>query len=197
MNCNTQCQHQGYEKQHLHTNKSSKTLTSAQLAELQNCLQRINDILGLSITISDAHTTHRSSTSSRKHTTPRVTNATFTYRWLNTYPKHITTLYQYLLRAQWIAADTPPDEFFSLFTGEDSNARIKWIGSNLQLAYLIRVMTERNYISIPKRIGKWTCVYNHFVDKNSRQLPRLNSLHIPKRSKLAVEQMAELLNPNT
>ena len=132
-----------------------------------------------------------------KRTTPRVTNATFTYRWLTRYPNRITTLYQYLLRAQWIAADTQPDDFFTLFTGKASNIRIKWTGSNLQLAYLIRVMTERNYISIPKRVGKWTCIYNHFVDKNSRQLPRLNSLHIPTKSKLAVEQMAELLNPNT
>ena len=197
MNCNSQCQLQGHEKQLLHTNKSGKTLTSAQLAELQNCLQRINDILGLSITISDAHNTHRSTIRPRKRTTHRVTTATFTYRWLATAPQCITHLYQYLLRAQWIASDTNPDDFFSLFTGKETNARIKWIGSNLQLAYLIRVMTERNYISIPKRVGKWTCVYNHFVDKNSRQLPRLNSLHIPTKSKLAVEQMAELLNPNT
>lgn len=175
----------------------TKSITSAQLAELQNCLQRINDILGLSITISDAHATHRSSACPRKRTTPRVTTATFTYRWLTTTPHCITKLYQYLLRAQWIASDTNPDDFFSIFTGKESNARIKWIGSNLQLAYLIRLMTERNYISIPKRVGKWTCVYNHFVDKNSRQLPRLNSLHIPKKSKLAVEQMAELLNPYT
>ena len=175
----------------------TKSITSAQLAELQNCLQRINDILGLSITISDAHATHRSSACPRKRITPRVTTATFTYRWLTRYPNRITTLYQYLLRAQWIAADTNPDDFFSIFSGQPSNARIKWIGSNLQLAYLIRLMTERNYISIPKRVGKWTCVYNHFVDKNSHQLPRLNSLHIPTKSKLAVEQMAELLNPNT
>jgi hypothetical protein len=175
----------------------TKSITSAQLAELQNCLQRINDILGLSITISDVHTTHRSSACPRKRTTPRVTTATFTYRWLTTTPHCITKLYQYLLRAKWIASDTTPDDFFSIFTGKESNARIKWIGSNLQLAYLIRLMTERNYISIPKRVGKWTCVYNHFVDKNSRQLPRLNSLHIPTKSKLAVEQMAELLNPNT
>ena len=132
-----------------------------------------------------------------KRTTPCVTSATFTYRWLTTHPNRITILYQYLLRAQWIAADTQPDDFFTLFTGKASNIRIKWTGSNLQLAYLIRVMTERNYISTPKRVGKWTCVYNHFVDKNSRQLPRLNSLHIPTKSKLAVEQMAELLNPNT
>ena len=132
-----------------------------------------------------------------KRTTHRVTSSTFTYRWLATAPQRITMLYQYLLCAQWIAADTQPDDFFTLFTGKASNIRIKWTGSNLQLAYLIRVMTERNYISIPKRVGKWTCVYNHFVDKNSRQLPRLNSLHIPTKSKLAVEQMAELLNPNT
>ena len=132
-----------------------------------------------------------------KRITPRVTTASFTYRWLTTTPHCITKLYQYLLRAQWIASDTNPDDFFSIFTGKESNARIKWIGSNLQLAYLIRLMTERNYIFIPKRVGKWTCVYNHFVDKNSRQLPRLNSLHIPTKSKLAVEKMAELLNPNT
>ena len=132
-----------------------------------------------------------------KRTTPRVTNAIFTYRWLATAPQRITKLYQFLLRAQWIASDTNPDDFFSLFTGKESNVRIKWTGSNLQLAYLIRLMTERNYISIPKRVGKWTCVYNHFVDKNSRQLPKLSRLHIPKKSKSAVEQMAELLNPNT
>ena len=197
MNCNNQCQLQGHEKQHLHSNKSSKTLTSAQLAELQNCLQRINDILGLSITISDAHTTHRYSACPRKRTTHRVTTATFTYRWLATAPQCITHLYQYLLRAQWIASDTNPDDFFSLFTGKETNARIKWIGSNLQLAYLIRVMTEQNYISTPKGIGKWTWDYNHFVDKNSHQLPNLNRLHIPKKSKMAVEQLAELLNPNT
>ena len=131
-----------------------------------------------------------------KRTTPCVTSATFTYRWLTTHPNRITTLYQYLLRAQWIAADTNPDEFFSLFTGKESNARIKWTGSNLQLAYLIRVMTERNYISIPKRVGKWTCVYNHFVDKHNCQLRNLNALHIPLRSKMAVKQMAEILNPN-
>ena len=131
-----------------------------------------------------------------KRTTHRVTTATFTYRWLATAPQRITKLYQYLLRAQWIASDTNPDDFFSLFTGKESNARIKWTGSNLQLAYLIRIMTEQNYISTPKRIGKWTCVYNHFVDKNNCLLRNLNALHIPLKSKKAVEQMAEILNPN-
>ena len=175
------------------------TPTNAQLGKLlASYLSTSND--ALAITFRKHYSPTTSPTPPRKpqakRTTPCVTSATFTYRWLTTHPNRITTLYQYLLRAQWIAADTQPDDFFTLFTGKASNIRIKWTGSNLQLAYLIRVMTERNYISTPKRVGKWTCVYNHFVDKNSRQLPRLNSLHIPTKSKLAVEQMAELLNPN-
>ena len=176
--------------------KTTTTLTSAQLTELQHCIQRINDILGLSITIADPHTPHRSHFGSRKRTAHRVTTATFTYRWLSTAPQRITTLYQHLLRAQWIAADTQPDDFFSLFEGKDSHARIKWTGSNLQLSYLIRVLTDQSYITTPQGIGKWTCVYNHFVDKNNRQLPKLNSLHVPIKSKLAIEQLAELLNPH-
>ena len=176
------------------------TPTNAQLGKLlASYFSTSNDALAINFRKHYSPTT--SSTPPRKpkakRTTPRVTTSSFTYRWLLTAPNRITKLYQFLLHAQWIAADTQPDDFFTLFTGKASNIRIKWTGSNLQLAYLIRVMTERNYISIPKRVGKWTCVYNHFVDKNSRQLPRLNSLHIPTKSKLAVEQMAELLNPNT
>ena len=176
------------------------TPTNAQLGKLlASYLSTSNDALAIHFRKHYSPTTSPTPSYKPKvkRPTPRVTNATFTYRWLTTSPNRITNLYQYLLRARWIASDTNPDDFFTLFTGKASNIRIKWTGSNLQLAYLIRVMTERNYISTPKRVGKWTCVYNHFVDKNSRQLPRLNSLHIPTKSKLAVEQMAELLNPNT
>lgn len=58
------------------------TLTSAKLAELQHCFQRINDILGLSISLADAHQSdaQRPSAHPRKRTAHRVTTATFTYR---------------------------------------------------------------------------------------------------------------------
>ena len=174
----------------------AKSLTSAQFAELRHCIQRINDILGLSISLTDAHQSdaQRLSVRPRKRTAHRVTTATFTYRWLASAPQRITLLYQHLLRAQWIAPDTAPDDFFSLFEGKDTPVHIKWTGTNLQLAYLIRVLSDRNYITTPQGVGKWTCVYNHFVDKNNRQLPKLNSLHTPLRSKMAIEQLAELLN---
>lgn len=175
------------------------TPTNAQLGKLlASYFSTSNDALAINFRKHFSQTTIPTSHGKPKpkRTTHRVTTATFTYRWLTTAPQRITKLYQYLLRAQWIASDTNPDDFFSIFTGKESNARVKWTGSNLQLAYLIRIMTDRNYISTPKRVGKWTCVYNHFVDKNNCQLRNLNALHIPLKSKMAVKQMAEILNPN-
>ena len=172
----------------------TKTITPAQLAELQNCLQRINDILGLSITISDVHTTHRSSACPRKRTTPRVTNATFTYRWLATAPQRITTLYQYLLRAQWIAADTNPDDFLAIFSGEVTNCKIRWTGKKTYLVYLFRLLTDKKYISTPKGIGRWMIVGSHFIDAHNRLFTLLNSQRIPVKAQQTIEQLSELLN---
>ena len=172
----------------------TKSITSAQLAELQNCLQRINDILGLSITISDAHTTHRSSTCLRKRTTQRVTNATFTYRWFTTAPHRITKLYQFLLHAKWIASDTPPDDFLAIFSGEVTNCKIRWTGKKTYLVYLFRLLTDKKYISTPKGIGRWMIVGSHFIDAHNRLFTLLNSQRIPVKAQQTIEQLSELLN---
>ena len=171
------------------------TITPTQLAELQNCLQRIHDILGVSTPISDAHTTmHPSSTRSRKRPTPRVTNATFTYRWLPTAPQRITTLYQYLLRAKWIASDTPPDDFLAIFSGEVTNCKIRWTGKKTYLVYLFRLLTDKKYISTPKGIGRWMIVGSHFIDTHNRLFTLLNSQRIPVKAQQTIEQLSELLN---
>ena len=171
------------------------TLTPAQLAELQNCLQRIHDILGVSTPISDAHTTmHPSSTRSRKRPTQRVTNATFTYRWLTTAPQRITKLYQYLLRAKWIASDTPPDDFLAIFSGEVTNCKIRWTGKKTYLVYLFRLLTDKQYISTPKGIGRWMIVGSHFIDTHNRLFTLLNSQRIPVKAQQTIEQLSELLN---
>ncbi len=173
----------------------TKSITSAQLAELQNCLQRIHDILGVSTPISDAHTTmHPSSTRSRKRPTPRVTNATFTYRWLATAPQRITKLYQYLLRAKWIASDTPPDDFLAIFSGEVTNCKIRWTGKKTYLVYLFRLLTDKKYISTPKGIGRWMIVGSHFIDTHNRLFTLLNSQRKPVKAQQTIEQLSELLN---
>ena len=174
----------------------TKSITPAQLAELQNCLQRINDILGLSITISDVHTTHRSSACPRKRTTPRVTNATFTYRWLATAPQRITTLYQHLLKAKWIAPDTNPDDFSAIFEGNPSTARIKWIGKQAFLYYLIRQLVDLQLVSIPQNASVWQIVESHFLDKNSRPFHDFNKQKEPIKAKAAIDKLIEILQPS-
>ena len=174
----------------------TKSITSAQLAEVQNCLQRINDILGLSITISDVHTTHRSSACPRKRTTPRVTNATFTYRWFATAPQRITMLYQHLLKAQWITPDTNPDDFSAIFEGNPSTAHIKWIGKQAYLYYLIRQLVDLQLVSIPQNASVWQIVESHFLDKNSRPFHNFNKQKEPIKAKAAIDKLIEILQPS-
>ena len=183
-----------------------KNLSSSQLTELQQqffqlqqSVQAMSRILGVQTFQPNVPSLvcHSLTRPARKRCSPKLTSATFRYRYWDQHPERITMLYQYLLRAQWIAPDTNPDDFSALFEGNDTPARIKWTGTSLQLAYLIRLLTERHYITPPKGVGKWTCVYNHFVNKNNRQLPKLNSLHTPQKSKMVISQIAELLNPKT
>ena len=133
-------------------------------------------------------------TTKMKRTTPRVTNATFTYRWLATAPYRITTLYQYLLRAKWIAADTTPDDFLAIFSGNATNCQIRWTGKKTHLVYLFRLLTDRQYISTPKGIGRWMIVGSHFIDAHSRQFTFLNCQRIPVKAQCAIDHLAELLN---
>ena len=133
-------------------------------------------------------------TTKTKRPTPRVTNATFTYRWLTTAPHRITNLYQYLLRAKWIAADTTPDDFLAIFSGEVTNCKIRWTGKKTYLVYLFRLLTDRQYISTPKGIGRWMIVGSHFIDAHSRQFTFLNCQRIPVKAQRAIDHLAELLN---
>ena len=129
-----------------------------------------------------------------KRPAPRVTNATFTYRWLATAPQRITMLYQYLLCAQWIAADTTPDDFLAIFSGETTNCKIRWTGKKTHLVFLFRLLTDCQYISTPKGIGRCMIVCSHFVDVHNRFFTFLNSQRIPVKAQPAIEQLAELLN---
>ena len=132
-----------------------------------------------------------------KRTTPRVTTATFTYRWLTTHPNHITTLYQYLLRAKWIAADTTPDDFFSIFSGQPSTARVKWIEKQSYLYYFIRRAVDKELIYIPNKRKIWQVTESHFMDGCSRPFHEIRKQKVPKTAIPTIEKMLEILLPST
>lgn len=130
----------------------------------------------------------------RKPASPRLTSATFTYRWFESEQRRIIQLYQFLLRAGWIAPDTNPEEFLSLFSGRDTNCKIHWTGKKTYLVYLFKLLTDWQYISTAKGIGRWMIVSSHFVDVHGRLFTHLNSQRTPLKVQQAIDQLAELLN---
>ena len=128
--------------------------------------------------------------------TPKLQTATFTYRWHATNPQRITTLYQHLLKAQWIAPDTIPDDFSAIFEGNPSTARIKWIGKQAYLYYLIRQLVDLQLVSIPQNASVWQIVESHFLDKNSRPFHNFNKQKEPIKAKAAIDKLIEILQPS-
>lgn len=127
----------------------------------------------------------------------RVTTATFTYRWLSTAPNRITKLYQFLLHAQWIAADTKPEDFLAIFSGQPSTARIKWIEKQSYLYYLIRRALEKDLIYIPNKRKVWQVTESHFMDGSSRPFHEIRKQKVPKTAIPTIEKMLEILLPST
>ena len=176
------------------------TPTTNELGKLlASYLSTSNDALAINFRKHYSPTT--SSTPPRKpkakRTTPRVTTSSFTYRWLNTTPQRITTLYQYLLRAQWIAADTNPDDFFSIFSGQPSTARVKWIEKQSYLYYFIRRAVDKELIYIPNKRKIWQVTESHFMDGCSRPFHEIRKQKVPKTAIPTIEKMLEILLPST
>lgn len=133
----------------------------------------------------------------RKPAGLRLTSASFSYRWFESEQRRIFQLYQCLLRAGWMASNTHPDDFLSLFSGRDTNCKIHWTGKKTYLVYLFKLLTDRRYISTPKGAGRWMIVSSHFVDAHGRIFTHLNSQRTPLKAQQAIDQLAELLNAAT
>ena len=130
----------------------------------------------------------------RKPASHRLTSATFSYRWFESEQRRIIQLYQCLLCADWIASDTNPEDFLSLFSGHYTYCKIHWASKKTYLVYLFKLLTDRRYISTPKGVGRWMIVSSHFVDVHGRLFTHLNSQRTPLKVQQAIDQLAELLN---
>lgn len=131
-----------------------------------------------------------------KHFASHITEATFIYRYRNKFPNAIPNLYQCLLKAKWIAADTKPDAFCAIFEGQSSTARIKWISKQAYLYYLIRQLVDLQLVSIPQNASVWQIVESHFLDKNSRPFHNFNKQKKPIKAKAAIDKLIEILQPS-
>lgn len=132
----------------------------------------------------------------KKLNAPKLTNATFSYRYLSECPNRMMLLFQGLLKAELIDPNTKPDDFMELFEGKPSDVKVKWTGSLASLWYLFKVMLEKGYVVKPEGVGQWIVVQSHFVDAKSKMFADFNKQKSPLKLKNVLETVAELLNPN-
>ena len=175
------------------------TPTNAQLGKLlASYFSTSNDALAINFRkhYSPTFSTPSLQKAKTKRTNAVVTEATFIYRHAPKHAARIVTLYQHLLKVQWIAPDTNPDDFSAIFEGNPSTARIKWIGKQAYLYYLIRQLVDLQLVSIPQNASVWQIVESHFLDKNSRPFHNFNKQKEPIKAKAAIDKLIEILQPS-
>ena len=114
--------------------------------------------------------------------------------------KRLTILYQYLIKEygdgqSYLAHDTLPEDFYSLFTGEQSKTVLVWTGTKQDLYYFIKRMVERDIICLRTGWYIWQIVENHFSDRRGNPFRNLRNQHLPKVSAPALERLIDILDP--
>lgn len=127
---------------------------------------------------------------------PRVVDEVFTYRHLDSEEgkRRLAKLYHMLLRAEWIAKDTKPDDFTDIFFGKPKSVKVKWTGKQAYLYALINTLEDRGLIARIEGGTKWVITGSHFLDSDSRPFSGWNKQHNPATAMLAIERMADLLD---
>ena len=127
---------------------------------------------------------------------PRVVDEVFTYRHLDSEEgkRRLAKLYHLLLKAEWIAKDTKPDDFTDIFFGKPKSVKVKWTGKQAYLYALINTLEDRGLIARIEGGTKWVITGSHFLDSNSRPFKDWNKQHNPATAMLAIERMADLLD---
>ncbi|MGN1229807.1 MAG: hypothetical protein ACI4T5_09180, partial [Prevotella sp.] len=133
----------------------------------------------------------------KKPSDAKYVRDTFTYRFLDEEDgmARLIKLYQKLIVAGWIPKETKHEDFMSLFSGKPTDVKVKWTGKQSDLYALINSLEKRGLISCPKGVTKWVITGSHFLDSTSKRFTDWNKQKTPKKSALAIEAIADLLDP--
>ena len=126
-----------------------------------------------------------------------IVKDTFTYRFLDDEDgtARLIKLYQYVQKAGWIPKETKHEDFTAIFEGKPTDVKVKWTGKQSDLYALINRLERCGLISCPKGVTKWVITGSHFLDCNSKQFSAWNKQKTPQKSALAIEAIADLLDP--
>ena len=133
----------------------------------------------------------------KKPSNAKYVRDTFTYRFLDEKDgmARLIKVYQHVQKAGWIPKETKHEDFTAIFEGKPTDVKVKWTGPQSELYALINRLEKRGLISCPKGVTKWVITGSHFLDCNSKQFSAWNKQKTPQKSALAIEAIADLLDP--
>lgn len=133
----------------------------------------------------------------KKPSDAKYVRDTFTYRFLGEEGgmKRLIKLYQAMLPEGWIPKETKHEDFTAIFEGKPTDVKVKWTGPQSDLYALINRLEKRGLVSCPKGVTKWVITSSHFLDSTSKRFTDWNKQKTPKKSALAIEAIADLLDP--
>ncbi len=129
-----------------------------------------------------------------KETVQRDRNYT-TFKMCGITEAHLQLLRQELIKEEWIARDTQPDDFCMLFSGKTNNTKITWTGKvgKGMLRYLFQRMEKEQKISVPYAYHLTTILESHFVDQEGNYLYGLNKGTISNKHLPVIKACIDLL----
>ena len=129
----------------------------------------------------------------KTQTTIKVVSNVFTYKWAKTYPERVLEFYQYLVKLRAIDQDTNHEEFEKLFMGEPTDIIVKWLAPKSALAFLMRVLKKRGYVTPATRI--WMIAQSHFKGSDNKLFTDLRNQHDPDYLEKTINVIADVLDP--
>lgn len=123
----------------------------------------------------------------------------YTYRWLNDADGRcrLIQLYQALTHEnlRWLDPSVTPDDWCSLFMGKPKSVTLKWLGSQMQLKHLFRLLLDGGQLTHSTSVGRWEILGSHFVNQQSKPFTTdWHRVSTPTRGAKVIEQLVEILN---
>lgn len=133
----------------------------------------------------------------KKPSDAKYVRDTFIYRFLGEEDgmARLIKLYQAMLPEGWIPKETKHEDFTAIFEGKPTDVKVKWTGPQSDLYALINRLEKRGLIYCSGGAKKWEITSSHFLDSTSKRFTDWNKQKTPKKSALAIEAIADLLDP--
>ena len=129
----------------------------------------------------------------------KTNNKAFVYYAGDETNTRLQLFYQGLIGLRWIREDTQLKDFWSIFSGKDTNVRVVWTGDINTLTALFKELVNiKHYVKLPQGESIWVMVNARFRDKavnNEFGNEKLGSTRPPVDNKELIEKLVRIMNP--